>query len=60
MSGQIQRITGEAGQLAETSASLRALVARFRLDTVAPVVERRQSHDWAPAPAAPRAQRKAS
>jgi methyl-accepting chemotaxis protein len=38
MSGQIQRITDEAEQLAETSASLRALVARFRLEVEAPVV----------------------
>jgi methyl-accepting chemotaxis protein len=44
MSDQIQRITDEAEQLAETSASLRTLVARFRLSHETPA-DRRRSTD---------------
>jgi methyl-accepting chemotaxis protein len=50
MSDQITRIAEEAEQLAGTSASLRALVARFRLDgavaVTAPAAYRGQSDDW--------------
>jgi methyl-accepting chemotaxis protein len=59
MSDQIQRVTEEAEQLAETSASLRSLVARFQLEAVPAVVERRRSDDWSPAQAAPKGRRKA-
>jgi methyl-accepting chemotaxis protein len=60
MGGQIERIAEEAEQLAETSASLRALVARFRLDNQDAVVARRRSDDWAPAEAPAGSRRKAS
>ncbi|MGE3270370.1 MAG: methyl-accepting chemotaxis protein [Chloroflexota bacterium] len=52
MGGQIQRITDEAEHLAETSANLRGLVARFRLeDQQGTVTHRRRSQDWSPSPA---------
>jgi methyl-accepting chemotaxis protein len=63
MGGQIERIAEEAEQLAETSASLRALVARFRLDAAESthgVVARRRADDWAPTEAPAEARRKAS
>jgi hypothetical protein len=61
MGGQIERITEEAEHLAETSASLRALVARFRLDAGSDaLVTRRRADDWAPTQPAPRSHRKAS
>ena len=60
MSGQIERIAEEAEQPAGTSASLRALVARSRLEAGTGVpVARRRADDWAPAPSEPRARRKA-
>ncbi|MFN8637855.1 MAG: methyl-accepting chemotaxis protein, partial [Chloroflexota bacterium] len=64
MGGQIQRIAEEAEQLAQTSASLRSLVAHFRLDAApdakGAVVERRRSGDWSATAPAPQARRKAS